>query len=245
MKKWFEDWFGEEYLLVYDHRNVEEAEREAAFIQKLLDLKENETVLDLCCGNGRHDFPFVRMGCRVVGLDYSMPLLKSACACTPADCESPDYIRGDARNLPFENGSFDVVLSLFTSFGYFDDSENRALIGSMARLLKPGGRFYIDYLNPVKVAEGLVKESSREKNGMTIHEKRNINSFTKRVEKTITLNRGGESKVFNESVRLYTKDEMLEMLRGAGLTVNEVLGSINKEPYSDSSDRMILYGSKP
>ena len=243
--EWFENWFGEEYLHVYDHRNVEEAEREAAFIQELLDLKENETVLDLCCGNGRHDFPFVRMGCRVVGLDYSMPLLKTACECVPPDCPAPSYIRGDARNLPFGDGSFDVVLSLFTSFGYFDDAENEALIGSMARLLKPGGRFYIDYLNPVKVAEGLIKESSREKNGMKIHEKRNINRETKRVEKTITLVRGDESKVFNESVRLYTKAEMLEMLHGAGLTVKDVIGSISKEPYSDSSERMILYGFKP
>ncbi|MFC1651044.1 class I SAM-dependent methyltransferase [Candidatus Latescibacterota bacterium] len=242
--EWFENWFGEEYLLVYDHRDIEEAEKESEFIIDILNIKENETVLDLCCGSGRHDFPFARMGCRVVGLDYSMPLLKTACECIPPDCKSPCYIRGDARELPFEDGSMDVVLSLFTSFGYFDDNENEALLKSIAGLLKPGGRFYIDYLNPVKVVDALVKESARKKNGMKIIEKRKINSKTKRVEKTIQLVRGSEKKVFGESVRLYTKEEMLEMIRGAGLTVKEVIGSINKEPYSESSDRMIIYGLK-
>ncbi|MFC1538565.1 class I SAM-dependent methyltransferase [Candidatus Latescibacterota bacterium] len=242
--EWFENWFGEEYLLVYDHRDIEEAEKEAAFISDILDLKENETVLDLCCGSGRHDFPFVRMGCRVFGFDYSMTLLKTACECVPPDCKSPSYIRGDARELPFENGSFDVVLSLFTSFGYFEDNENEALLASIARILKPGGRFYIDYLNPVKVARGLVKESTSEKNGMKIFEKRTINHNTKRVEKTIQLVRGNDKKEFHESVRLYTKEEMLEMLNIAGLTVKDVIGSINNEPYSELSNRMIIYGFK-
>ncbi len=242
--EWFENWFGEEYLLVYDHRNADEAEREAAFIKDVLDLKADETVLNLCCGNGRHDTPFVQMGLRVVGLDYSMPLLQTACACRLPDSGVPSYIRGDARNLPFSDGSFDAVLSLFTSFGYFDDAENEALIGSIARLLKPGGRFYIDYLNPVKVTKNLVPESSREKNGIKIFEKRRIDTERNRVEKIITLERGGETSEFCESVRMYSKEEMLGILRRSGLTVNDVLGSIGDEPYSEDSDRMILYGNK-
>ena len=59
------------------------------------------------------------------------------------------------------------------------------------------------------------------------------------------IDRGGETNVFCESVRMYSKEEMLGMLRDAGFTVKDVVGSIEGEPYSESSDRMILYGYKP
>ena len=242
--EWFERWFGEEYLLVYEHRDIKEAEYEAQIIQEILDLKENDMLLDLCCGPGRHDTPFVRMGYRVIGLDFSMPMLKIASETIPVDIKFLRYIRGDARMLPFRDEAFDAVLNLFTSFGYFDDNENRELLRSIARILKPGGHFYIDYLNPVKVVSELVEESTKEKNGMKIVEKRKINHETHRVEKTILLSWDNNSQVFHESVRLYTQEEMLSMIRQTGLTTKDVLGSTGKEPYCESSERMIIFGTK-
>ena len=106
-------------------------------------------------------------------------------------------------------------------------------------------RFYIDYLNPVKVERNLVGKSEREKEGMKIREERRIDTVRKRVEKTITLERDSKTNVFSESVRLYSKDEMLDMLTGAGLIVKNVAGSIRGEQYSEDSDRMIIYGYKP
>ncbi len=149
--EWYERWFGEDYLTVYDHRDTEEAERDVQAIKNVLDLKENELVLDLCCGNGRHDIPLVRMGCRVVGLDFSMPLLSVARSARMPGTTYPLYIRADARNIPFRNGIFDIIVNLFTSFGYFTDDENCEMLRSISRVLKPDGRFYIDYLNPPRV----------------------------------------------------------------------------------------------
>lgn len=241
--EWYRRWFGEEYLLVYEHRDRAEAETEIAFIGRVLGLTGGERVLDLCCGSGRHDLPLARLGCRVVGLDYSLPLLRIARnSATGGDW--PRYVRADARNIPFRDGAFDVVLNLFTSFGYFTDRDNRDLLRSMARLLRPGGRFLIDYLNPPRVLAGLVPETERERNGICILERRTYNSDARRVEKTIVLRCEGREERFEESVRLYTFGEMREMLDAAGLGIEGTAGSSGGEEYSETSPRMILWGER-
>ncbi|MCE5252325.1 class I SAM-dependent methyltransferase [bacterium] len=242
--EWYKRWFGEEYLLVYEHRDIREAEQEIALIRKILDLGENDLILDLCCGPGRHDVPLVLSGCRVIGLDYSMPLLRIAVDGRPPDSEYPLYVCADARNIPFRGESFDVVLNLFTSFGYFADEENAEFIRSMERILKPGGRYLIDYLNPPQVISGLVGESVREKEGMRITEKRRIDKASRRIEKTIVLCCDEHTQEFRESVRLYDPDELLGLLRDAGLTILGILGSVNGEPYCETSPRMIIHGLK-
>ena len=154
--EWYERWFGEEYLIVYDHRNFEEAEREVHTINRILGLKKNDLILDLCCGSGRHDISLERIGCRVIGLDFSMSLLKIARGNRSLDRDFPQYIRADAKRIPFRDGVFDIVLNLFTSFGYFCDDENYAFLHSISRVLKPDGRLYIYYFNPRNVIANLV-----------------------------------------------------------------------------------------
>jgi len=241
---WYKRWFGEEYLLVYEHRDLDEAEHEIEAIRDTLDFGKDELILDLCCGPGRHDLPLAKKGYRMIGLDFSMPMLRIARFGKPEEQEYPIFIRGDARHLPFRDSSFDVVLNLFTSFGYFSDDENRGLMYSIARILKPGGRFYIDYLNPPKVLAGLVERSTRDKKEMTIVEERHHNRETNRIEKTITLSMNGHNRSFHESVRLYGLPEMRAMVIDAGLTLDETYGSVGKTPYTETSDRMILLGRK-
>ena len=160
------------------------------------------------------------------------------------DAVYPLYVRGDARHIPFHDETFDVVLNLFTSFGYFDDEENRELIHSIARILKPGGRYFIDYLNPPQVINNLVEESIKEKEGIKIIEKRRLDHDAHRIEKTIILLWNEHSQTYHESVRLYEPDEMLIMIREAGLNNTSILGSVRGEPYEVTSARMILHGIK-
>ncbi len=59
---WFKRWFGEEYLLVYEHRDIKEAKKEIESIASILKFGENDLILDLCCGSGRHDYYLAEMG---------------------------------------------------------------------------------------------------------------------------------------------------------------------------------------
>nr|MBA3346785.1 class I SAM-dependent methyltransferase [Gemmatimonadales bacterium] len=67
--EWFEEWFGEEYLQLYPHRDDAEAERVVALIAGVVGLRPGCRVLDVACGAGRHARALRRAGARCVGLD--------------------------------------------------------------------------------------------------------------------------------------------------------------------------------
>ena len=143
MPEWFEEWFGEEYLRLYPHRDDADAERIAELIRRTVDWRPGIRVLDVGAGAGRHARVFAAAGAWCVGLDLSAVLLRRArqTAATP-------LVRGDMRRLPFRPRSFDLVVNLFTSFGYFaHDDEHAAVIASLARSLVSGGTLVVDFLN--------------------------------------------------------------------------------------------------
>ena len=78
---WYERFFGDNYLDVYGHQlSAEGAEHEASFVERALALKAGESLLDLCCGPGRHALLLAQRGLRVTALDLSQPYLDAAAA---------------------------------------------------------------------------------------------------------------------------------------------------------------------
>lgn len=240
--QWWRDWFNSIYLDVYSHRDEEQAMREVAATAALLSLRSDHQILDLCCGNGRHCRALHRAGFEnVVGVDYSYPLLRHGRTLSPID-----FVRGDMRLLPILSDSLDSVLSYFTSFGYFQTNiENLQVLHEAARILKPGGSFLLDYLNPNHVRKHYVPQSVRKHGEYTIHERRYFADDGMRIEKEILIENWGEKEHrFYESVRLYELHEMQDMLESADLIIKNVLGDFSGEAYSKESHRMILYGTK-
>ena len=73
---WYKEWFGEEYLELYAHRDHGEAQVQVDFVNRFLGgPKEPRAVLDLACGAGRHTEALRRAGYRTVGVDLSITLL--------------------------------------------------------------------------------------------------------------------------------------------------------------------------
>ncbi|PTX59085.1 ubiquinone/menaquinone biosynthesis C-methylase UbiE [Melghirimyces profundicolus] len=237
---WYEESFGEDYLLVYRHRNRANAEREIRAAAGWLDLKKGDRVLDLCCGTGRHSISLDDLGLKVTGIDLSPVLLKYAEKASKG--RDIRYVRGDMRDLPFEENEFAAVFNLFTSFGYFiEDGENEKVLSEIHRVTQPGGRFLIDFLNRNAVEKNLVPESVREENGVKITERRWIDGDF--VRKKITLSDSRGQREYRERVKMYDRTRMVEMMEKAGLTVEGVRGDFEGSPYSEEeSPRMIFYG---
>jgi ubiquinone/menaquinone biosynthesis C-methylase UbiE len=240
MSQWFEESFGEDYLLVYRHRSKSSAKKEVRAITRWLDLKPGQHVLDLCCGTGRHSIALAEEGLHVTGIDLSETLLKHAREESAG--RNIRYVRGDMRELPFEDGSFDVVVNLFTSFGYFEtDADNQKVLHEIARVLRPGGAFLIDFLNRQSVQSRLVPVSEREQNGLHIREERRIDGDF--VRKTITITApDGHRRQYHERVKMYTYEQMRDMLAQSGLRVEDAKGDFEGNPYTSESPRMILMG---
>lgn len=236
--KWYKEWFGEEYLAVYAHRNLSEAKNLVDLIEKELPLKNTDRILDIACGNARHAKLLARKHYDIFGTDLSLTLLTSANH-KKSNRAFPFLVQSDMRHLPVCN-CFDVALSLFTSFGYFrSETMNRQVIEEFARILRPGGRLAIDFLNPNFVINSLDPVSERTSGKLKIKEERWI--VDNRVYKQITIN---QAKTFSESVRLYNLDELSNMIRSAGLKIKKTFGEYDGSLYKDDSSRMILFTSK-
>ena len=237
---WYTHAFDAIYPVIYAHRSLESARPEVEFALQRLQIQPGESVLDLCCGNGRHMAHLLQVTPRVFGLDYSADLLAHARTLVkPAG----HLVRADMRALPFFN-VFDVLVNFFTSFGYFvQQEEDQAVLNAMACALKERGRFLMDYLNPDYVRRHLVPRSSRMENGFEIREERWIDATGERINKK-TLVTGPDGKEFStsESVRLYSPETLVQMLETAGLRVENLYGNYAGQPFGPSHPRMIITG---
>lgn len=235
---WFEQWFGEDYLHIYQHRDETEAAHAIELIAANLVGRDIQSVLDLGCGAGRHTKALFERWW-TVGLDLSMALLKVARK------ESPDapYVRADMRDLPFADESFDLVVNLFTSFGYFeDDREHARVLARVCAVTRRGGTFVIDFLNAGQVRRELVPYDERVENGITIEQTRTISTDDRFVEKRIRLRQGG--KEYIERVRLLSATDLERMLVAAGFEVSKRFGDYSGAGWSEESPRTILFASR-
>ncbi|MWV46799.1 methyltransferase domain-containing protein [Paenibacillus sp. HJL G12] len=246
MKDWFEKSFGEDYLLVYQHRDAEGAVREVKKMISWLDLPPGARVLDLCCGTGRHSLALADAGYRVSGVDLSGVLLREAQKMDTR--QRVEWHQADMRELPLE-GHFDAVLNLFTSFGYFrEDGEQMKVLKEIYRMLEPGGRFIIDFMNSPHVRAHLVPKSERTAGGERIVEERRIEEDFVKKDIAITPQDGeGKERCYHERVKLYTLKQLRQMLTDSGLAIDEVYGGYDEdESYQEqSSQRMIFVGHRP
>ncbi len=239
---WYKEWFGEDYLTVYQHRDNKDAEQLVGLIEKHINLPSSARILDLACGNGRHSFILARRFMRVFGLDLSTPLLQKALRSKKNKQTYPCFIQGDMRALPFKP-AFNLVLSLFTSFGYFDEEEEHERVArEMGRILLPGGYFVMDYFNAPYVRAGLKAEGEREFNGRRIYEKRWIKD--RRVIKKIEIEYNGTTRTYYESVRMFEADELQQLLRAGGIETLYTFGDYNGGALHTDAPRLIIIGKK-
>lgn len=235
MAEWFEEWFGEEYLQLYPHRDDAEAERAVALIAGVTGLRAGWRVLDVGCGAGRHARAFRAIGSRCVGLDLSLTLLRRAQRVTDAP-----PVRGDMRRLPIRPGSMDLTVSLFTSFGYFGrDEEHARALSEMVSTLRSGGWFVIDFLNAAEVRRRLVTSERVSVRGGEVEVARAVSADGRYVCKTIVTPGG---RRFTERVRLFEPGQIASMLEAAGVDLQARYGDYDAAPLRPGSPRTILAG---
>ncbi len=234
---WFENWFNRDYLTLYQHRDMADARQQISLILSTLKPKRDARILDLGCGAGRHLEVLFQRGFSGSGIDLSAVLVREGRSRFP----HLNLSVGDMRNI---RGQFDIILSLFTSFGYFeDDSENLSVFRSVSHALVPGGRFWLDFLNPEFVRKNLKAESVREPEpGCRVLEQRRIEGDM--VVKDIVFRSENGEKHYREQVKLYDKPCLESILRSAGMVPAGSFGDYDGSEWSPESPRTILFAEK-
>ena len=136
--------FDETYLRTYLPMTSDEQSREQALAAAALaEVEPGAEILDCPCGFGRHALPLAEAGYLVTGLDRSESQLAEA-ERRRGDSEWPRFVRGDYRVLPFEDASFDAVLTLFSSLGYLERDEDVGVLRELRRVLRPGRALVVE-----------------------------------------------------------------------------------------------------
>jgi SAM-dependent methyltransferase len=236
---WFEDWFGNDYLELYPHRDEGEAERAVELIVGCCRVTRGAPVLDLACGAGRHVEHLRDAGFRAFGLDLSADLLRVARE------DGLAVVRGDMRRLPIATGTLALVTSFFTSFGYFEDEADDArVLREIRRVLAPGGLFAVDFLNAERVRAGGCTRDEVELGRRRVVQTRELVEEGRVVQKRIEIYEVGRRapRVFYERVRLYGPDELGALMEAAGISTFQAFGDYDGGPPSPAAPRVILIG---
>ncbi len=244
--EWFRDWFDENYELVYNHRTDAEAERFVSHWPLDWSKLAGSRALDVGCGNGRFCRALIRRGIKTVGIDLSREQLKLAVS-RNSRTDRIDLVRADMRQLPLKQ-NFGLIVSLFTSFGYFDDDEaHRQVINDLGNLLLPMGTIVID----LPCRENAISEveknplTVKEINGVQIIESRTLTKGNSRFEKTITLSSKDNVSHYLESARLFGAEELIEMTTAANLTqIEPFWGDYSGGGMSQDKSRMVYFGRR-
>lgn len=230
---WYVEFFRSgDYARLYSFER-ERSAREAAFAVAALGLRPSATVVDLCCGRGRH----LRELPGAVGIDLdlaSLRGLRAACA--------------DMRALPLRSGCVDGVVSLFSSFGYLEsDEEDARALREVARVLRSGGSLLLDLLNRENALAGFADTQQRiEEDGTLVVERRAFDALQSRLTTSFVIVSpdGTRTDSVGHSLRLYTLTELSRMLAAAGLRLRRTHGGFAGEDYSLDSVRMICVAAK-
>ncbi len=234
---WYESWFESDlYDLMYKHRDDQEAE---AFLSRLLDHLapgKEEKILDLACGTGRHSRYVRSRGFRTTGIDLSKRNI--SIASQYAD-DLLEFFIQDMRK-PFRINYYNIVMNLFTSFGYFDDiKDNEKVLKSVKSALKPGGVFILDFMNGSFIKKTLIANETKHYGDWEVFITRAV--IENRLIKNMQWKNGTLKREYSEKVTLFSHDELLDMLVKWGFEVESKFGDYDLRNYDeDSSPRLIL-----
>ncbi len=245
MSEWWAEEFGPDYAAFLEAiTDPERTEAEARACIEVLGLKEGDKILDLGCGFGRHTKIFARNRLFAVGVDYSPAMLQRAVEVSGAGL-APYYVRASMHRLPFRE-AFDAVVSLYTSFGYFEDpAENRRTLLEAFTVLKRGGRFLLDTASAIPKYAQPETNSWAEAGAVTVCEIASFDLATGRNRARIKWWRDGKWHSFFHEEYLYTPSHLSELVEEAGFVVKGVYSDLELTPLDSRSTRNVVVAEKP
>ncbi len=245
-------WYGEDAFwhlfepVLFSPQRVARAVEEVDRLARLLSIGPSASILDLCCGTGRHSLELARRGCHVTGVDRTRAYIEKARAAAAQEGLAAVFAVADMRDF-CEPRKFDVVVNLFGSFGYFDDPEdNRKVVANAFTSLRPSGLFLIETMGKEILARGFqaVDWEEREDGLLLLSEKRITQNWS-RVETRWIAIRGTERAEYRVAIHSYSAVELSTLLSQCGFTELRVYGSLDGIEYNEHAQRLVVIGRKP
>ncbi|MGC5053588.1 MULTISPECIES: class I SAM-dependent methyltransferase [Micromonospora] len=237
---WYEDlslWSGFSDVLFSAERARQAADLVAT--SPLLAFPPRSRVLDQCCGVGFFSAPLARQGYRVTGVDIHRELFERA----EAEAEA-SFVRADVREYVSPD-AFDVVVNMYTSFGYFDEhDDNVQVLRNAYRSLVSGGVLIVDLLSKEIYASWVGPPKIVDvPGGMVVMRDTILDDWT-RYRTDWTLVRGNNAEHTSLTCWVYSAAELKDMFIQAGFEKVQCFGNFDGGPYDGAATRLIVRGTK-
>jgi len=222
---------------------IERAGREAAWLCTLLPAAPH--VLDLGCGRGRVAIALAGLGAHVVGLDQNADYLEVARK--RAEIAGVPVTWRCGRDLDLADvDAFDGAISMFTSFGYHDDVDSRAVLRRIRRALRPGGILVIETQNrddPGVLSTSASVERIDDHTEILKEYEFDVTSSRKKMKFRYlvagTVVDGGMLEV-----RLFSAHELMLWLAADGFEVRSLYGSSRGDEFRPTGEKLVVVARK-
>ena len=252
-KNWWETLFDDIYLIT-DARSVCDeiiTSSEVELVCRLLEIRDDHRIIDLCGGHGRHSLELIARGYRdCTLLDYSPHLLKKARDQSRARGILLNIVRGDARNISFKSGNFDRACIMGNSLGYIsEDQADVRIVSEVYRLLRSGGRILIDVADGEYV-RGSFKPAAWHEIGrdIVVCRRRELREGFIDTREVVLDKKKGLIRDESYSIRLFDEEKLHSLLRRAGFSSIEIHKDFSVHDldgdYGFMNNRMIAVGRK-
>jgi SAM-dependent methyltransferase len=200
-------------------------------------------VLDLGCGPARHAVPLALKGFHVTGVDASPFLLRKGQEHATRSNVEVDFVHADMRSYRRPD-AFDLAVSMFSSFGYFADrADDRQVATNLHDSLRSGGVALIDVMS--KELTGRFKDTwITEAEGVTRVERHEIIDNWTRIRSEWILIRDRSMQRFEYCVRIYSGQELSDLLRDVGFADVMLYGELDGRSYGPNAKRLIAVARK-
>ena len=244
---WYDDdsFWVEGYPVMFSEDRFDSAEEHA---KKLVDLIQpgGKNVLDLCCGPGRYAIPLAKMGYTVTGVDRTSYYLNKARARARRAKVKVSWFNKDMRS-PQKAGVYDLAINMGSSFGYFEDkSDDLLVLRNLYESLRPGGKVLIhNYGKEVYARLNQPVQSLDLPNGNVLFQRVSVIDDWTRLREEWYLFDGQASKKYSFVLKLYSGQEMRDLLELAGFVDIKLYGNLDGDEYGSKAWRLVSVGRKP
>ncbi len=245
-KPWHEDDFFWETWgpLMFTQERIASTKDEVDEIVKLTKAEPGAHFLDLCCGIGRHSLELARRGFQVTGVDRTVSYLEKARNQAEKENLDIEFVRGDMRTFSRKD-CFDLVISMYTSFSFFEDpEEDKKVIENIYTSLKPGGKCIIQTHGKETLARIFQERDWHEQDGVLMLVERKVNQNWGWMQNHFIVFKDSERIEGKFSHRLYCGTEMAALLTGCGFSKVDIYGDLDGSPYDNKARFMITLGQK-
>ncbi|MFQ6121557.1 MAG: class I SAM-dependent methyltransferase [Dehalococcoidales bacterium] len=218
---WWQELFDEIYLMT-DARSVCDEKltrQEVEFIVEALDLDKSASILDLCGGHGRHSLELSRRGFKnVTVLDYSRYLIELGKKRARQEKLNTVFIQGDARDTGLPGQSFQFIIIMANSFGYFvNEDENKRILSEAFRLLMPNGTLLLDLPDRDYVLQNFKPFSCHKVNeDITVSRERELGDDIIYSQEKVISKKLGYIRNRTYCTRLYSPEKITDLMYSVG-----------------------------